>query len=173
MQYLTYLKNVMRHKWFVFLACFKVGGVSLWQAVFHDWDKFLPSMFIAYANFFYGNYPSQKDLPLDAKYICYTKEQAKEAFAKAWNAHQKRNKHHWQYWLITWDKGNTDPLEMPMCHLREMVADWMGAGRAYGNPNTLEWYEKNKEVIQLHPETRRIVEHHLRLQFDENYKALY
>jgi hypothetical protein len=42
--------------------------------------------------------------------------------------------------------------------VREMVADWMGAGRALGKPDTRGWYEANKDKQQLHPETRALVE---------------
>jgi hypothetical protein len=42
--------------------------------------------------------------------------------------------------------------------VREMVADWMGAGRALGKPDTRAWYEANKDKMILHPATRRRVE---------------
>ena len=60
--------------------------------------------------------------------------------------------------------GKTFPLDifsalpMPERYISEMVADWRGAGRAYGNPNTVEWYEKNKHNQIMHSETRRRVE---------------
>ncbi len=153
-----YLKYVLRHKWHVFVASRKVGNVSLLSALWHDWDKFTPQMWSAYVNNFHRNHPSEKDLKLEAINIVYTKEQAKTAFALAWNDHQKRNKHHWQYWMITWDKGNTECLEMPKEHAYEMVADWMGAGKALGKPDTLKWYTENKDSIQLHPNTRMLIE---------------
>jgi hypothetical protein len=33
-----YLKSVLRHKWYVFLACLQFR-VPLWSAILHDWDK--------------------------------------------------------------------------------------------------------------------------------------
>lgn len=52
-KYLKYFNYVFRHKWFVFVECFKFG--LLWQGLIHDWSKFLPDEFIAYANFFGNN----------------------------------------------------------------------------------------------------------------------
>lgn len=144
--HLAYLKYLMRHKWFVFVACRQLG-VPLWRAIVHDWSKFLPSEWGPYVHTFYapnGRKKAYEETP---------------AFKQAWNGHQKRNKHHWQYWLLTFDRGNTEALEMPATYAIEMVADWMGAGRAItGKLETPEWYLKNKEGIKLHPKTRWIVE---------------
>jgi hypothetical protein len=117
----------------------------MWRALVHDFSKFLPSEWFPYAEAFY--------LPHGQ-----SRYQESEAFNVAWNNHQKRNKHHWQYWLITWDRGETEPLEMPHDFTREMVADWMGAGRAInGRWEVREWYNKNKDKIKLHPITREWV----------------
>jgi len=34
---------------------------------------------------------------------------------------------------------------MPEKYQREMLADWYSAGRAYGNPNTAEWYLEKED----------------------------
>ena len=34
------------------------------------------------------------------------------SFDSAWLLHQKRNAHHWQYWVLLEDEGNTKALEM-------------------------------------------------------------
>jgi hypothetical protein len=39
-----------------------------------------------------------------------------------------------------------------------MVADWQGAGRALGKPDTRAWYEANKGKMQLAPLSRARVE---------------
>ena len=215
MAHLRYLRYVLRHKWFVLLAGLKVGA-PLWRLLIHDWSKFLPVEWVAYARYFYGGWRNWPEGP--------TKEHAKTlvqpAFDRAWLHHQKANKHHWQYWLLNLDNfrprfvlqspdggytGNrimrTDqtsrrgldlpsldinlegeaerwhlvrdlvadaarapiPLEMPRGYLREMVADWMGAGRAItGRWEVAEWYARNRESIQLHPNTRTLVEDLLR-----------
>lgn len=149
MRHLNYLKYLLRHKWFVYVAALRLKDAPtelLWRVIVHDLSKFLPSEWLPYARCFYA--------PDGSK-------QYKEGpdFTLAWNDHQKRNKHHWQYWLITWDRGTSEPLPMPEIFVWEMVADWMGAGRAItGKWETGEWYEKNKGNMQLHPATRSQVE---------------
>ncbi len=143
-RHFAYARYVLRHKWFVFVACIKLD-VPLWIAIFHDWDKFLPDEWFPYARTFYKPDGSKQ-------YV------ESEAFTFAWNAHQKRNKHHWQYWMITWDRGETETLPMPKVYCLEMLADWIGAGRAMGKPDTKAWYIDNKEKLKLHPMTRAWVE---------------
>jgi hypothetical protein len=144
-RHLAYLKYVIRHKWFVFIAC-RECGVSLWRSIVHDWHKFLPSEWLPYARTFYK--------PNGEKQYVESPD-----FARAWNLHQKRGKHHWQHWLITWDRGTTEPLPMQEMYAREMVADWWGAGRAItGRWAAPEWYTKNRETIKLHDSTRKFVE---------------
>lgn len=148
-RHINYLKYLLRHKWFVLVACWRIGA-SLRLGFIHDMSKFLPSEWLPYARCFYA---------LDGS----KQYREGEAFNLAWNDHQKRNKHHWQYWLITWDRGTTEPLQMPRRYALEMVADWMGAGRAItGKWETAAWYEKNKTNMQLHPVTRAQVEALLR-----------
>lgn len=141
----VYLPYVLRHKWYVFWACRRLN-VSLWQAFWHDWDKFLPGPWLAYVETFYTRDGRSRYLETPA-------------FTYAWNAHQKRNKHHWQYWLLTWDRGETVPLEIPEKHVREMVADWIGAGLAKnGQGDPRPWYTENGSEMILHPATRQMVE---------------
>ena len=144
-RHLNYLKYLLRHKWFVFVACLRIGA-SPWQGIIHDWSKFRPSEWIPYAQCFYA--------PDGSK-------QYKEGmdFALAWNDHQKRNKHHWQYWLITWDRDVTEPLPMPHRYVKDMIADWMGAGRTItGKWEVGEWYNANCDKMILHESTRFKVE---------------
>jgi len=50
------------------------------------------------------------------------------------------------------------PLPMPDRYRKEMLADWRGAGRAYGNQDTVGWYVKNRDQIQLDGITRDWIE---------------
>jgi hypothetical protein len=139
----SYLKYLARHKGYVFWACLGME-VPLHRAIMHDWTKFLPSEWVPYAKYFYGNYRT----PL-----------IEESFDIAWNYHQKRNDHHWQYYVLLRDDGTTEALPMPNRALREMVADWIGAGLAItGKIEVNQWYQRNKGKINLHDETRTIVE---------------
>ena len=70
-----------------------------------------------------------------------------------------RNKHHWQYWLSIEPGRDPEPLKIPEIYVREMVADWIGAGIAItGEDNVLLWWNDNATNIWLHPDTREMVE---------------
>ena len=135
--YLAYALTVCRHKWFVFCECVRRGHPLM--GLMHDWSKFRPSEFVAYAHHFNG--------PGDP-----------EGFDLAWLRHQRRNKHHWQWWVLREDEGGRKALAMPSRHRVEMLCDWIGAGRAYGNADTYGWYASNVETMFLHPATQKWIE---------------
>lgn len=156
-KYIKYLSYILRHKYFVFQAGLKTK-TSIWRLIKHDWSKFLPSEFLPYVEFFHGpdsvktsgvTGPSSREVPV---YV-------KAAFDQAWLHHQHLNDHHWQHWILREDSGAVKLLEMPGPCVREMVADWMGAGRVItGKWEAKEWYLSQKNVIQLHDNTRFYVE---------------
>jgi len=138
---LLYMKYLARHKWFVLVAGLKFK-VPLLRLIFHDWSKLMPVEWVAYREFFYGE----------------RTDEVKEAFKRAWAHHIHLNPHHWNHWMYT-DEDGTKTLQMPETYVREMLADWYGAGRAIrGTWSADWWYEKNKETILLHPTTRLWVE---------------
>jgi hypothetical protein len=48
---------------------------------------------------------------------------------------------------------------MPEKYVREMVADWFGAGKAItGKWGAKDWYQTKKDGIKLHPKTKALVE---------------
>ena len=51
--HVQYLWYVIRHKWFVFVECLKIG-VPLWGALIHDWQKFTPAEWKPYVLSFWG-----------------------------------------------------------------------------------------------------------------------
>lgn len=165
-KYWQYLKYVLRHKWFVFLAGLKLG-VPIVRLILHDWTKFLPSEWFPYAFYFYGSYEAKQKKNTDLHFEYHLSELVPygehfdDKFEIAWNHHQKRNDHHWQYWLLTEDTGKTYSMPMSKAARAEMLADWMGAGRALGNPDTAGWYLKNKSNIRLRQEDRAWVEKQL------------
>ena len=143
----TYLGYVIRHKWFVMIECFKAG--LIWRGIVHDLSKFLPDEFFPYANYFYWK-------PGDKTKYYHSKD---ENFDLAWLKHQKRNKHHWQWWKLSYDDGGTIILSMSKTFRTEMVCDWIGAGKAQGyGDNPFAWYTQNKNKMQLHKDTRKWIE---------------
>jgi hypothetical protein len=135
--HLRYASYVARHKWFVFRAGLKTGA-PLWRLVIHDWSKLTPAEWGPYVRTFYAS------------------DKAREGeFERAWLHHQHHNPHHWQHWVLREDDGDTKPLRMPDKLVREMVADWMGAGRAItGRWDVASWYEANARKIVLHTDAR-------------------
>ena len=50
-------------------------------------------------------------------------------------------------------------LQMPIKYIKEMLCDWIGAAKAQGSkPNIFDFWENNKFKMDLHPETRRMIE---------------
>lgn len=48
---------------------------------------------------------------------------------------------------------------MPEKYVREMFADWMGAGRTiFGRWEVREWFSKNNSKMILHENTRRLID---------------
>jgi len=151
MKHLRYLKYVLLHKWYVFLAGRKTG-VSLWRLLIHDFSKFSRVEWKPYVDKFYGD-GGERD-----------------QFDVAWNHHQKANSHHWQYWVEP-EHGNFRMIEMPEQDVFEMVADWAGAGRGItGESNPTEWYEEQYQKIMLHPRTRILVEIVLAKVYDRDFR---
>lgn len=146
--YWKFFKYSIRHKWFVLIECYKQK--IIWRGIIHDWSKFRLSEFIPYARYFYGDYPKYKT---GAK-TCWPhlfKEDIDRRFDKAWLFHIHRNRHHWQYFLLREDDGDVKNIPIPVIYLKEMLADWRGAGKAItGKDNVVEWYTKNANKISLH-----------------------
>jgi hypothetical protein len=157
-----YLKYIARHKWFVFLAACRLG--IPWLGLIHDLSKLRPDEWQPYKRYFYGKWPKVSEMSAGEKSVYFgrTQEVVDAEFDEAWLAHIHRNKHHWQYWVLREDSGAVKCLPMPHRYVLEMLADWIGAGKAqgYGN-NTLDWYAKNRAKMQMHPTTREWVEDNL------------
>jgi len=156
-KHFKYFSYVIRHKWFVMIECFKMG--LIWRGLVHDWSKFLPGEWLAYANHFYGpgSEERKKEKEKNKAYKPYNTDDQKFDFF--WLLHQKRNDHHWQWWVLPEDDGGVYALPMKEKAIIEMICDWRGAGRAQGyKDNTPEWYAKNKKNQKMHHLSRRILE---------------
>lgn len=153
-KHLKYLSYVIRHKWFVFLAACRLGVPLL--GLVHDLSKFSPDEWIPYTNFFYGDGAKPRR---DKTGYYKPTDTGDQAFDFAWLLHQKRNRHHWQWWILPEDNGGVKVLPMPEKYRREMLADWMGAGKAQGHgDDVLPWYTANCHKMTLHPDTRAWIE---------------
>lgn len=140
-----YFILTIKHKWFVFLAGRKLN-VTLWRLIKHDWSKFLPSELPHYGRQFFG--PAN-----DAS-----------GFALCWARHQNRHEHHWEYWVPRTGHsrgGLQDNVALAMHGqaIKEMMADWMGAGRAYEGKwpdfHNWTWVTEHLPEMNLHHRTEQ------------------
>lgn len=131
-----HLKTVCTHKRWVFHYCRKAG--ITWQGITHDLSKFSPVEFFEGVKYFDGTRS-----PIN---VC--KEQ-NNGVSKAWLHHKGRNKHHYEYWVDKVDEGGV-ALEMPDKYFKELLCDYLGAGRAYMGKSfsyqgELSWWDKKLE----------------------------
>jgi hypothetical protein len=194
--YWNNLKKLLKHKWCVFQAAWRLG--IPWLGLIHDWSKFLPREFIAYAQWFYGptqtvtidpdaiiregdtvtvwgRGPVSRSNPtgvyvkkvLDRVTLSVVPLSQKLAFDTAWNNHQKNNRHHWQYWLLVYDHQSTVCIPMPDRYRKEMLAAYDGA-----EPNTKQWYLDHRGKMLMHHKTRQWIEEQLGISRKMRYNAL-
>lgn len=145
-KYWQYFKYVIEHKKNVGIECLKSGLII--HAITHDLSKFLPSEFIPYAKFFYET---------DRTKTYKQSDENNENFQKGWNRHQKRNKHHWNYWVSVTRNDEIIPVPMPKKYIKQMVCDWRGMSRKFGD-NPKNYYQNNKHKMILHKDTISEVE---------------
>ncbi len=157
-RHISYAKYLIRHKWYVTIECFKHG--LIWRGLTHDLSKFRPGEWFPYARYFYASDGQSWQTTKRDKSGYYKPENTGDkAFDFAWLLHQKRNDHHWQWWICPQDDGGFKTIEMSTPAITEMICDWIGAGKAQGHgADVVSWYEKNRDKMILHPKTRRIVE---------------
>jgi hypothetical protein len=124
--------------------------VSYWRLLKHDLSKFSPAEFGSYARKFYGGGDTN--------------------FSKAWLHHQNRNDHHWEYWINRSEQSGA--LPMPEMAIREMVADWLAAGKVYAGSwpdlGNFVWFRKNAHRMNMNLITWRKLQEVL----DEAYGKL-
>jgi hypothetical protein len=144
---LRYTWLTLKHKYFVY----KVGRVlkvNLWRRLTHDLSKLGFKELPHYGRQFFG----AKDRPY--------------RFIKCWVHHQNSNDHHWEYWIPRTGHDRCDPPykanePIPMSNqaIREMIADWIGASRAYEGKWPIAeqwwWYYNRFQDIVVHDDTRR------------------
>lgn len=172
--HIKYLFYVLQHKWFVFIECCKLG--IPFAGLTHDLSKFSRREWMGYvAKFFWPKEKRDKlNLELFAHYglgelIPYG-EAPDDWFTIAWNHHQNRNPHHWDYWFhrkrTIYEGGRVSdgfPLPIPRRYLKEMLADWRAMSRKFKN-DPADWYRDNRDKITLRDEDRVWIEEQLGVQ---------
>ena len=140
---IKYFVRVINHKIKVAKGCFNQG--LYFQGIVHDLSKSLPDEYIPYAYKF--KWPVEKT---DKE-----KELIERNFRVARDKHFSRNLHHWKYWVI--DEYQNLAFEMPGKYIKEMICDWESVGEVKGD-SAKEFYERDKNKMVLHPNTRKVLE---------------
>lgn len=147
--FFKHLKKICTHKYWVFHYSLK-AGIPI-QGLFHDMSKFSPIEFFESVKYYQGG-----SSPIDA---C----KKVNGYSNAWLHHKGRNKHHYEYWQDNFDNGG-EALDMPLKYKKEMICDYMGAGRAYyGKAFTMQkefgwWQDKKSKPLAMHKDVLRFTD---------------
>lgn len=117
---LKHLGKIITHKHYVFLASIEAG--IPFRGLVHDLSKFSIIEFFNSAKYYSGNRS-----PID-------NEKDVKGYSYAWLHHRGRNPHHWEYWIDNLSSGG-EALKIPITYVKEMICDWIGAGKAYDFEN--------------------------------------
>jgi len=137
---LAYLYYVLLHKYYVYLAG-RALGLGWKQLLLHDVSKFRADEWGPYSRRFYDENGRARVLDSSPEW------------RMAWFLHQRRNPHHHQFWVVA--NPELERYQMPQSFVKEMVADWAGAGRVKtGSWEGLwDWSVENMPEMQLHAGT--------------------
>ncbi len=161
----AHLKTISHHRFLVMCGCFRVGLYR--QGLTHDLSKFSPTEFWAGARFYQGTRSPN------------TAEREQNGYSLAWMHHKGRNKHHYEYWTdINPQTRRYEPVEMPRRYLVEMVMDRRAAcmtyqGKNYTPASPLEYFEKSKERLLMHPNTEKALAYLLQMLKDRGEEATF
>lgn len=146
-----HFSTITNHKIEVMKNCFAVG--LYWQGLCHDLSKYSPWEFIMGCKYYQGTRSPN------------AAEREERGYSSAWLHHKGRNKHHFEYWIdVDMDKGGAlAGMKMPVRYVLEMFMDRIAAskvykGDAYTDASPLEYYNRGKDVIVIHPKSREQIE---------------
>lgn len=144
--FIEHLKTINKHKFVVCKWCFKLG--IPFQGIVHDLSKYTPKEFSIY-KYFSGNRSPHENARDELGY------------SPSWLFHRNRNRHHWEYWIDSFEKMN--PMKMPYKYVIEMFCDFIGAGQAYSKDkwtckSPLEYHLRFKDKKIFHKDTLELFE---------------
>ena len=153
-----HFKTVHHHRALVREGCFRVGLYR--QGLTHDLSKYSPTEFLRGAHYYQGTRSPN------------AAEREEKGYSEAWMHHKGRNRHHYEYWTdMSPTTRRYEPVDMPRRYLVEMVMDRRAAcmtyqGKNYHPGSELEYLEKSRERLLMHPETLRRLEYLLTMLRD-------
>ena len=149
--------TITHHKLVVMEGCFKVGLFK--QGLLHDLSKYSWEEFRTGVKYYQGTRSPN------------AAEKEEKGYSSAWLHHKGRNKHHFEYWTDVSTAENNWKIvgvKMPVNYLAEMVMDRIAAsrtyqGRAYTDGDPYAYFSRSKDVLTMHPETKRELDKVLRM----------
>ena len=134
-----HFKTICLHKFWVFYYCCQAG--IIWRGIKHDLSKFSLTEFWESVKYYTGT--------CSPIVLC----KADKGVSKAWLHHKGRNTHHYEYWQDNFDSDTPSHIRMPEDDFKEMICDYMAAGRAYMKDKftyeaEYEWWQTKKRTIK-------------------------
>lgn len=160
-----HFNTITVHHMRVMEGCFRVG--LYWQGLTHDLSKYSVTEFWRGARYYQGTRSPNAE------------EREEKGYSQAWMHHKGRNRHHYEYWTdINPNSRRYEPVEMPRKYLVEMVMDRRAAcmtyqGKAYHPGAELEYLERSRERLEMHPETLHQLTFILTMLRDEGEKPTF
>ena len=157
--------TITRHRWLVRGGCFRVG--LYWQGLTHDLSKYSRTEFWTGVRYFQGTRSPN------------AAERDEKGYSEAWMHHKGRNRHHYEYWTdMNMETGQYESVIMPRKYLAEMVMDRRAAcivyqGENYHPSSALEYLEKSRERLLMHPETVRQLRYILTMLSEKGEKETF
>ena len=137
-KFFAHLKTIKIHRKAVRHFCFKMG-IPL-QGLLHDLSKYSITELSQY-KYYTGKHSPHEEM------------RNKIGYSNSWYHHRNKNKHHWEYWIDSLERGTA--VKMPYKYVIEMLCDMCAAGYAYNGKN---WQPKDVlEYWVKHSGSHRII----------------
>ncbi|MBE7065302.1 MAG: catalase [Ruminococcaceae bacterium] len=166
MHIFKHFHTITKHRHLVMLHCFKAGIFK--RGLLHDLSKYSPAEFCAGAKYYQGTRSPN------------AKERELYGYSTAWMHHKGRNRHHFEYWNDYNPKTRrTQPVEMPLEFLKEMICDRIAAskvykGKKYKDSDALDYYNGEKHRLhEIHPKTAEMTEYILTMLAEKGEKETF
>ena len=151
----NHFRTITHHRLLVMKGCFQVGLYR--QGLLHDLSKYTWTEFKTGVRYYQGDRSPN------------AAEKEIMGYSPAWLHH--RNKHHFEYWTdvsTREDNWRIVGVKMPVRYFVEMVMDRIAAsrtyrGRAYTDGDPYAYFSRSKDVLTMHPETKRELDKVLRM----------
>ncbi len=160
-----HFKTITWHRWLVRDGCFRVGLYR--QGLTHDLSKYSPTEFCSGIHYYQGDRSPN------------AAEREQVGYSKAWMHHKGRNRHHFEYWTdMNLQTRKYESVPMPRRYLVEMVMDRRAAcmvyqGKDYHPSSALEYLERSKERLLMHPQTLQELTYILTMLAQQGEKATF